>query len=371
MPKILSKPIRKKRFTAMLDKFAGGAIALFFAYIVAASTGNTSESMEALSASTISIFILLFYKLMLSYDSVEKPEKESAPLSIMYYAAFIIPLITFLLILGSINPWLSTLAFVIFLICFAFLIAHFHHGYKEEKNAAERISTPNESNKKIAKRADEKFFPYIIFVIGLLYGLGFAIDWNIQVGGLWDVSFKTQLETEKSAWDIVAAIGSLLAGLGTVGLLAFGWIKASDWLTQMKSDKRINFIIETSNNLITVSDSFHYYFKTKVYPYLPENSSEEKYLESKEKYEKYVNELKTHDLLNQVSIQLDTLNHLISDNINLENETKEIVKNYRQLHIKVFTNLQYKPRDEMRSLTLGLVTDSKRIQRSIINELLK
>ncbi|SHG33454.1 hypothetical protein SAMN02745753_03714 [Marinomonas polaris DSM 16579] len=217
----------------------------------------------------------------------------------------------------------------------------------------------------------KKTFPYMMLFIGLLFGLGIAIDWDIKISGMWDVSFKTQLETEKSAWDIVAAIGSLLAGLGTVGLLAFGWVKASDWLTQMKSDKRTSFIIETSNNLIKASDSFHYYFKTEIYPFLPENGSEEKYLKSKVKYDKYVSELKTHDLLNQVSIQLDTLHALVSDNIHLEGEIKEVVKNYRQLHIKVFSNLQYKSRDEMRSLTLGLVIDSKRIQRLIINELLK
>lgn len=239
MPETLSKNIRKKRFTAMLDKYAGGTIALFFAYIVAASSGNTPESIEALFTSTTSIFILLFYKIMLSYDSVEKPEKESAYFSIMYLAALVTPLITFMLILHSISSVLLVFTFVIFLICLAFLIAFLLHGYKREKNVAERVSTPNESNKKIAKRVDKKFFPYILFAVGLLYGLGFAIDWNIQVGGLWDVSFKTQLETEKSAWDIVAAIGSILAGVGTICLFVFGLLKANEWKKQMLlKDKR-------------------------------------------------------------------------------------------------------------------------------------
>lgn len=290
----------------MLDKFAGGAVALFFAYIVAASTGNTSESIEALSASTISIIILLFYKFMLSYDSVEKPEKESAALSIMYHAALTIPLIAFLLILGSINPWLSKFAFVIFLICFAFLIAHFLHGYKEEKNVAERISTANESIKKIAKRADEKLFPCIIFVIGLLYGLGFAIDWNIQVGGLWDVSLKTQLETEKSAWDIVAAIGSLLAGLGTVGLLAFGWVKADSWIAQIKSNARISLIIEASNRLIAESNSLNEHLKNNVFPMFGESIGENTSALKVHGIEKVSKGCVKHT--NQISIQLRTLN---------------------------------------------------------------
>ncbi len=180
----------------------------------------------------------------------------------------------------------------------------------------------------------------------------------------------TFILTWKSATDFWGAVGSMLAGLGTIGLLSFGWIKGNDWLTQMKSEKRTSFIIETSTNLIRASDSFHHYFKTEISPFLLEDEPKMKYLEPKTKYDKS-NELKIHDLLNQVSIQLDTLIHLTSDNINLENETTEILKNYRQLHSKVFGNLQYKSRNEMRSLTLSLVLDSKKIQRSIINELLR
>jgi len=85
----------------------------------------------------------------------------------------------------------------------------------------------------------EKIIPYIIFLIGILYGLGFAIDWDIQIIGQWDVSFETQLETEKSAWDIVAAIGSLLGGGGTIILIFIAAATAKDWKKGIALTKKI------------------------------------------------------------------------------------------------------------------------------------
>jgi len=69
-------------------------------------------------------------------------------------------------------------------------------------------------------------YPYFLLTLGLFFGLGIAIDWDITISGIWDISFKAKLETEKSGWDIAASIGSMFAGLGTVGLLAFGWVKS-------------------------------------------------------------------------------------------------------------------------------------------------
>lgn len=36
----------------------------------------------------------------------------------------------------------------------------------------------------------------------------------------------------------VSAVGSLLAGAGTVGLLLFGWLKADEWMNKMDFEKR-------------------------------------------------------------------------------------------------------------------------------------
>jgi hypothetical protein len=95
----------------------------------------------------------------------------------------------------------------------------------------------------------KRTYPYFLLTLGLLFGLGIAIDWDIKISGMWDVSFKTQFETEKSAWDIVAAIGSLLAGLSTVGLLVFGWFKGNEWIKQIRTTKRLDTIVLELNNL--------------------------------------------------------------------------------------------------------------------------
>jgi len=82
-------------------------------------------------------------------------------------------------------------------------------------------------------------YPYFLLTLGLFFGLGIAIDWDITISGIWDISFKAKLETEKSGWDIAASIGSMFAGLGTVGLLAFGWVKSNEWLNKIHEEKRL------------------------------------------------------------------------------------------------------------------------------------
>ena len=91
----------------------------------------------------------------------------------------------------------------------------------------------------------KKAFPYILLILGLLVGLALAIDWNVQVVGVWDVSFKSQLETEKSAWDIIAAVGSFFAGFSTLGLLIFGTVKSNEWIKQIKENKRFDLSIKS------------------------------------------------------------------------------------------------------------------------------
>ena len=52
---------------------------------------------------------------------------------------------------------------------------------------------------------------------------------------------STQQESSTSSfWGIVSAIGSLLAGLGTVGLLAFGWVKGTEWMKQERFRRELD-----------------------------------------------------------------------------------------------------------------------------------
>jgi hypothetical protein len=89
-------------------------------------------------------------------------------------------------------------------------------------------------------------FWYLIFLIAngsIIAGLAFLfIKSDPDMAKL---IFSTNQDSSTSSfWDIVASIGSLLAGLGTVGLLAFGWIKAGDWIKEAKHSRKLEF--ETS-----------------------------------------------------------------------------------------------------------------------------
>ncbi|UTV98795.1 hypothetical protein KDW99_16280 [Marinomonas rhizomae] len=51
------------------------------------------------------------------------------------------------------------------------------------------------------------------------------------------ITLALSYEDAMSFWGIV---GSLLSGLGTVGLLAFGWFKADEWMKQITTEKKLN-----------------------------------------------------------------------------------------------------------------------------------
>jgi len=95
----------------------------------------------------------------------------------------------------------------------------------------------------------KKALPYFLVIFGLLVGLGLAIDWDIKIAGIWDVSFKAQF------WDIIASVGSLLAGIGTVGLLIFGWLKANEWIKQIRTQAKINLTIKTAERFASEASS--------------------------------------------------------------------------------------------------------------------
>lgn len=73
-----------------------------------------------------------------------------------------------------------------------------------------------------------------VLATGFFFGSGFAAV------GKWDF------------WTVVSSTGSLLAGLGTVGLLAFGWFARKDWVKQNTFDKTIKYLLEAEELQLSI-----------------------------------------------------------------------------------------------------------------------
>lgn len=61
--------------------------------------------------------------------------------------------------------------------------------------------------------------------------------------------------TYESSTDFWQTVGSLAAGLGTLGILAFGWLKADDWIKSNKQASFINLNISLLTTLVEESSS--------------------------------------------------------------------------------------------------------------------
>uniref|UniRef100_A0A6M3LYL7 Uncharacterized protein n=1 Tax=viral metagenome TaxID=1070528 RepID=A0A6M3LYL7_9ZZZZ len=205
----------------------------------------------------------------------------------------------------------------------------------------------------------KRAYPYFLLTLGLLFGLGIATSWDIKVSGVWDVSFKAQLETEKSAWDIVAAIGSLLAGLGTVGLLAFGWFKGTVWITQLKTEKRVNLILGTSNKLISESELFSIFCIKEI--------NDQRLI---------TNEIRV-DIFNhltKIELCLKTLKHLSKDNTTVEPKLNKVAGLCHMIRMhslkKVDPEESMNGQSGISALSYIIVAESQSAQALIIDELL-
>ncbi|TDR05949.1 hypothetical protein [Marinomonas communis] len=77
--------------------------------------------------------------------------------------------------------------------------------------------------------------PLICLLIGLLIGLGVAIDWDISI----------DLGTTKDGWGVTSSIGTLIGGLSTFGLFVLGLLASRSWLSQTK----IKLLIDSSKAL--------------------------------------------------------------------------------------------------------------------------
>tara|TARA_R110001606_G_scaffold8453_2_gene37174 strand:+ start:3543 stop:4229 length:687 start_codon:yes stop_codon:yes gene_type:complete len=70
----------------------------------------------------------------------------------------------------------------------------------------------------------------------------------------------------KDATDFWTMVGSLLAGLGTVGLLAFGWIKAGDWIKEAKHSKKLEFEASLASDISKHAIDLLTYFTGSLIP---------------------------------------------------------------------------------------------------------
>lgn len=85
----------------------------------------------------------------------------------------------------------------------------------------------------------DKITAVISFLIGTLFSAGLANDWP------WG----------KDVWGGISGIGSLLAGLGTIGLLIFGWIKGNEWMKQERFTRQLddlNALLEEAGKLQSI-----------------------------------------------------------------------------------------------------------------------
>jgi hypothetical protein len=141
----------------------------------------------------------------------------------------------------------------------------------------------------------------------------------------------------KDATDFWTMVGSMLAGLGTVGLLAFGWIKAGDWIKEAKHSKKLEFetsLAQTvSKHAFVLQSFFNVYLVPKV---IDGNLSDDQFF-----YEKLFNEYsikieesivaaKTLVIINHNKNEQDYINKLNSLKSKILKGSEYLFKAYEQ-----------------------------------------
>lgn len=120
----------KKRAMSHIDGFAGGMAAILSAYLLAIATKFISLSGVAVYASYLSVFSivsLVIYKFMAFYEA-EGKLKDTNALALIFSLGFTAGLLSYVLILSSIDIWLVAVAIGTF--CFGLL--PFTWSFKEE-----------------------------------------------------------------------------------------------------------------------------------------------------------------------------------------------------------------------------------------------
>ena len=96
----------------------------------------------------------------------------------------------------------------------------------------------------------------LVHIIDFLLKEGLTLITGAALGAT--IALALSYEDATAFWGM---LGSLLAGLGTVGLLAFGWFASRDWIKQNTFDKTINYLLEAEelqSSIRTLSTKYLY-----------------------------------------------------------------------------------------------------------------
>ncbi|MGL6003536.1 hypothetical protein [Aeromonas sobria] len=110
------KKAASKRAAQHLDKLVGGMAAIISAYLLAIATKFIVLKGVAVYASylgTFSLVLLVLFKILSFYEA-EGDMKDNNPMGIIFSIGLTSSLLTYVLILGSINPILVVIAMVTF-----------------------------------------------------------------------------------------------------------------------------------------------------------------------------------------------------------------------------------------------------------------
>lgn len=81
----------------------------------------------------------------------------------------------------------------------------------------------------------------IAHIFDFLLNEGLTLITGVALGAT--IALALSYEDATAFWGMV---GSMLAGLGTVGLLAFGWVKSNEWIERRQLDKRDDLLLSIS-----------------------------------------------------------------------------------------------------------------------------
>lgn len=169
----------------------------------------------------------------------------------------------------------------------------------------------------LLRRSLTPIYHLIVYTIILLLG-AFTIATAFYIIAQNDPSMMKYLpSTSKTVWDILSSIGSLLAGLGTIGLLIFGYVTADTWKQQTAHDIKVKTSIELSRSLYySVNDFCRYLKEVPISPvsnYITERGSMAKRRKDQEQIFNYTNE---------IFFTLNSLKTIYDENSDLLNELK-------------------------------------------------
>lgn len=168
-------------------------------------------------------------------------------------------------------------------------------------------------------------------------------------------------------------LGTMLAGIGTVGLLAFGLTTGSEWITKIKKNKHIDLMLDTSKNLINTSNILESYFHKRLYEYKPEQIQADNSIAINQ-YPDFTkkNKIEVYELHNQVKLQVKILISLSQKNIRLTKHLKLIDSLLTKVLLLIFSNDNTDDaQGEIHHLSVHINAYSQKFLSAIIDEEIK